>query len=48
MNTPYTVLMNQNRKCEVVCFKPDGPKKLTVEENKLMAERIQEEYYVHL
>ncbi|XP_076131597.1 transmembrane 9 superfamily member 4 isoform X2 [Alosa pseudoharengus] len=48
VNTPYSVLMNQDRKCELVCGKPDLPSKLTVEESKLVAERIQEEYYVHL
>ncbi|KAG7264982.1 hypothetical protein CRUP_017813 [Coryphaenoides rupestris] len=36
--------MNQNKNCEVVCNK----KKLSVTESKLVAERIQEEYYVHL
>uniref|UniRef100_A0A3P8Y9N1 Transmembrane 9 superfamily member n=1 Tax=Esox lucius TaxID=8010 RepID=A0A3P8Y9N1_ESOLU len=44
VNTPYTVLMTQDKKCETVCAK----KTLTVEQSKLVAERIQEEYYVHL
>ncbi|KAI2649868.1 Transmembrane 9 superfamily member 4 [Labeo rohita] len=48
VNTLYTVLMNLDKKCEVLCKKPDDPIKLTVEESKLLAERIQEEYYVHL
>ncbi|KAJ8370745.1 hypothetical protein SKAU_G00107730 [Synaphobranchus kaupii] len=48
VNTPYSVLMNQDRKCEVVCEKPNKPLRLSVEKSKLMAERIQEEYYVHL
>uniref|UniRef100_A0A671QAL7 Transmembrane 9 superfamily member n=1 Tax=Sinocyclocheilus anshuiensis TaxID=1608454 RepID=A0A671QAL7_9TELE len=42
------VLMNLDKKCEVLCKKPDDPIKLSVEESKLLAERIQEEYYVHL
>lgn len=48
VNTPYSVVMNQDRACQLVCGKPSEPKKLSVEESKLMAERIQEEYYVHL
>ena len=44
VNTLYTVEMNKDKKCEVVC----GKKKLNIEESKLIAERIQEEYYVHL
>jgi len=48
VNTLYTVLMNLDKKCEVLCKKPDDPIKLTVEESKLLAERIQEEYYIHL
>ncbi|XP_023696935.1 transmembrane 9 superfamily member 4 [Paramormyrops kingsleyae] len=45
VNTPYMVVMNQEKKCQVVCQQVS---KLTVEQSKLMAERIQEEYYVHL
>ncbi|XP_043079954.1 transmembrane 9 superfamily member 4 isoform X2 [Puntigrus tetrazona] len=48
VNTLYTVLMNLDKKCEVLCKKPDDPIKLSVDESKLLAERIQEEYYVHL
>ncbi|XP_035513331.1 transmembrane 9 superfamily member 4 [Morone saxatilis] len=44
VNTRYNVEMNKDKKCETVCDK----KKLSVEESKLVAERIQEEYYVHL
>lgn len=44
VNTQYSVEMNKDKKCEIVCNK----KKLTLEESKLVAERIQEEYYVHL
>ncbi|XP_003976709.2 transmembrane 9 superfamily member 4, partial [Takifugu rubripes] len=44
VNTPFTVEMTKNRKCEMVCSK----KTLSVSESKLMAERIREEYYVHL
>lgn len=48
VNTPYQVQMNQDKKCELVCAKPGQPAKLSVAESKLIAERIQEEYYVHL
>ncbi|TRY83645.1 hypothetical protein DNTS_017539 [Danionella cerebrum] len=48
VNTLYTVLMNVDKKCEVLCKSPEKPIKLTVEESRLLAERIQEEYYVHL
>ncbi|XP_014829470.1 PREDICTED: transmembrane 9 superfamily member 4 [Poecilia mexicana] len=44
VNTLYNVKMNEDKKCELMCDK----KKLNVEESKLVAERIQEEYYVHL
>lgn len=44
VNTLYSVLMNKDKKCEMMCSK----KKLSIEESKLVAERIQEEYYVHL
>jgi len=44
VNTLYNVEMNKDRKCEMVCDK----KKLSVKESKLVAERVQEEYYVHL
>lgn len=44
VNTPFSVQMNRNRRCEMVCSK----KTLSASESKLMAERIREEYYVHL
>ncbi|KAL1020796.1 hypothetical protein UPYG_G00004770 [Umbra pygmaea] len=44
VNTPYTVLMTQDKKCQAVCAKL----KLDGKQSKLVAERIQEEYYVHL
>lgn len=44
VNTLYNVQMNRDRKCEMVCSK----KKLSIDQSKLVAERIQEEYYVHL
>lgn len=44
VNTLYNVEMNKDKKCELVCEKT----KLSIDESKLMAERIQEEYYVHL
>jgi hypothetical protein len=36
--------MTQDKKCKVVC----AMLKLNVQQSKLVAERIQEEYYVHL
>ncbi|XP_028849087.1 transmembrane 9 superfamily member 4 isoform X2 [Denticeps clupeoides] len=48
VNTPYNVLMNQERKCNVVCGSPAQPVKLTLDQSQLVVERIQEEYYVHL
>lgn len=48
VSTPYQVRMNQDKKCELVCAKPGQPTKLSVADSKLIAERIQEEYYVHL
>ncbi|KAM9296574.1 transmembrane 9 superfamily member 4 [Gastrophryne carolinensis] len=48
VNTPFKVLMNQNKKCEILCNSPKKPLVLKVDESKLIAERIQEDYYVHL
>uniref|UniRef100_A0AAY5EK71 Transmembrane 9 superfamily member n=1 Tax=Electrophorus electricus TaxID=8005 RepID=A0AAY5EK71_ELEEL len=48
VNTPYQVWMNQDKKCELVCGKVNEPTKFTMANSKLIAERIQEEYYVHL
>ncbi|XP_006639690.1 transmembrane 9 superfamily member 4 [Lepisosteus oculatus] len=48
VNTPFEVRMTSEKKCEVLCDRPKKPLKLSVEESKLMAERIKEEYYVHL
>ncbi|KAH0619321.1 hypothetical protein JD844_019316 [Phrynosoma platyrhinos] len=48
VNTPFQVLMNSEKKCEVLCNVPNKPVVLKKEESKLIAERIQEEYYVHL
>lgn len=44
VNTLYNVQMNKDKKCEMVCSK----KKLSKDQSKLVAERISEEYYVHL
>lgn len=44
VNTLYNVQMNKDKKCEMVCSK----KKLSIDQSRLVAERIQEEYYVHL
>lgn len=40
--------MNAEKKCEVLCNVPNQPVVLTKEESRLVAERIQEDYYVHL
>lgn len=40
--------MNMEKKCEVLCNLPNKPVTLTVEQSKLVAERIREDYYVHL
>uniref|UniRef100_A0A4X2L0M8 Transmembrane 9 superfamily member n=1 Tax=Vombatus ursinus TaxID=29139 RepID=A0A4X2L0M8_VOMUR len=48
VNTPFQVLMNSEKKCEVLCYQPRKPVVLTVEQSKLVAERINEDYYVHL
>ncbi|KAG2461548.1 TM9S4 protein, partial [Polypterus senegalus] len=45
VNTPFQIQMNNDKKCEVLCNKP---KKLTLDHSKLIAERIKEDYYVHL
>ncbi|EDL06014.1 transmembrane 9 superfamily protein member 4, isoform CRA_a, partial [Mus musculus] len=48
VNTPFQVLMNSEKKCEVLCNQSNKPITLTVEQSRLVAERITEEYYVHL
>ncbi|GAB1287061.1 Transmembrane 9 superfamily member 4 [Apodemus speciosus] len=48
VNTPFQVLMNSEKKCEVLCSQSNKPVTLTVEQSRLVAERITEEYYVHL
>uniref|UniRef100_A0A8D2P7K9 Transmembrane 9 superfamily member n=2 Tax=Zosterops lateralis melanops TaxID=1220523 RepID=A0A8D2P7K9_ZOSLA len=48
VNTPFQVSMNVEKKCEVLCNLPNKPVTLTVEQSKLIAERIREDYYVHL
>ncbi|MBN3302644.1 TM9S4 protein, partial [Amia calva] len=48
VNTPFALTMNTDKPCEVLCDKPNKPVKLSVEKSKLIAERIKEEYYVHL
>lgn len=45
VNTPFNVQMLKMKMCEVLC---KGPATLKVEQSKLIAERIREEYYVHL
>uniref|UniRef100_A0A8C5N436 Transmembrane 9 superfamily member n=1 Tax=Gouania willdenowi TaxID=441366 RepID=A0A8C5N436_GOUWI len=44
VNTLYNVKVNKDKQCEMVCNK----KSLSITESKLVAERIQDEYYVHL
>ncbi|KAF5917894.1 hypothetical protein HPG69_010047 [Diceros bicornis minor] len=48
VNTPFQVLMNSEKKCEVLCSQSNKPVTLTVEQSRLVAERISEDYYVHL
>ncbi|MGH0143157.1 UNVERIFIED_CONTAM: hypothetical protein FKN15_034541 [Acipenser sinensis] len=48
VNTPFKMLMNSDKKCEVLCDQSNKLEKLSVEKSKLIAERIKEEYYVHL
>ncbi|XP_053571896.1 transmembrane 9 superfamily member 4 [Bombina bombina] len=48
VNTLFDVRMNNDKKCEVLCHTHSNPLVLTVEQSKLMAERIREDYYVHL
>ncbi|XP_063003525.1 transmembrane 9 superfamily member 4 [Elgaria multicarinata webbii] len=48
VNTPFQVFMSIEKKCEVLCNVPNIPVVLKKEDSKLIAERIQEEYYVHL
>ncbi|EPY85024.1 transmembrane 9 superfamily member 4 precursor [Camelus ferus] len=48
VNTPFQVLMNSEKKCEVLCSQSNKPVTLTVEQSRLVAERITEDYYVHL
>ncbi|XP_067163859.1 transmembrane 9 superfamily member 4 isoform X2 [Apteryx mantelli] len=48
VNTPFQVSMSVEKKCEVLCNFPNKPVTLTVEQSKLIAERIREDYYVHL
>ncbi|KAI5095832.1 transmembrane 9 superfamily member 4 precursor, partial [Silurus meridionalis] len=48
VSTPYQVRMTINKNCELACAKPGQPTKLSMADSKLIAERIKEEYYVHL
>lgn len=48
VNTPFQVLMNSEKKCEVLCSESHKPVTLSVKESRLVAERITEDYYVHL
>nr|XP_033770540.1 transmembrane 9 superfamily member 4 isoform X3 [Geotrypetes seraphini] len=48
VNTPFKVLMHSDKKCEVLCSKSAKPTSLNVQQSKLIAERIHEDYYIHL
>ncbi|XP_070276221.1 transmembrane 9 superfamily member 4 isoform X3 [Myotis yumanensis] len=48
VNTPFQVLMNSEKKCEVLCSESNKPVTLSVKESRLVAERVTEDYYVHL
>lgn len=48
VNTPYKVLMGEEYSCKVLCMKPNKPLRLSEKESRLVAQRILEEYYVHL
>ncbi|CAJ0943548.1 unnamed protein product [Ranitomeya imitator] len=48
VNTPFKVSMNNNKKCEILCNTPSSPLVLNGDDSQLIAERIQEDYYVHL
>lgn len=48
VNTPYDMHMNVEKKCEVLCDKPNKPVKFKITDSKLVVERIREEYYIHL
>nr|XP_023659902.1 transmembrane 9 superfamily member 4-like isoform X1 [Paramormyrops kingsleyae] len=48
VNTPYKVLMSEEYSCKVLCMKPNKPMRLSEKESRLVAQRILEEYYVHL
>lgn len=48
VNTPYDMHMNVEKKCEVLCDKPNKPVKFKIADSKLVVERIREEYYIHL
>lgn len=40
--------MNSEKKCEVLCSESNKPVTLNREKSRLVAERIAEDYYVHL
>lgn len=40
--------MSMEKKCEILCKHLNEPVSLDVEQAKLIAERIREDYYVHL
>uniref|UniRef100_A0A0L8IFU7 Transmembrane 9 superfamily member n=1 Tax=Octopus bimaculoides TaxID=37653 RepID=A0A0L8IFU7_OCTBM len=46
-NTPYEVAMAESKSCEILCHN-DKAVTMTIEDSKLMAERIRHAYYVHL
>ncbi|XP_015281663.1 PREDICTED: transmembrane 9 superfamily member 4 isoform X1 [Gekko japonicus] len=48
VNTLFQVFMTMEKKCEILCKSLKEPLVLSEEHSKLIAERIQEDYYVHL
>lgn len=48
VNTPYEVQMAVDQQCRVLCNNPKTPLNWSVAESKLVASRIQHQYYVHL
>lgn len=48
VNTPYEVQMAVNQTCQVLCNNPKTPLNWSEVDSKLVANRIQHQYYVHL
>uniref|UniRef100_A0A5S6QFG4 Transmembrane 9 superfamily member n=1 Tax=Trichuris muris TaxID=70415 RepID=A0A5S6QFG4_TRIMR len=48
VNTPFVVRMRENESCRLVCANEKEKNTLSIEETRLMIQRIKEEYRVHL